>query len=188
MNPNEFIHKIYHDDDSFEYIRKEILKEDNWLRENYVHENLIIRNHIGYSVIFHRSGDIFGVGGLYELNKNVGRHLNRVYTFPRWRSRRSEELIRNFRIAQVHMIEPLEAIKQYDGYVITMQNRNRPNKNWWKHWKKNALIGLKDWQEAEGYIQTCPYQQRVCYQNYVYKGTLTNVELINENKWNQLES
>ena len=185
---DNFNHTVFHDDVDFKPIRKEILKEDNWLRNNYTEENLVIDNHIGFSVIWHKSGSLFGVGGLYELNPNVGRHLNRVYTFPEWRSRKSSELIRNFQVAQVHMVEPLEAIKQYDGYVITMQNRNRPNKNWWKHWKKNALVGLKGWQETEGYIRTCKSKRNVCFQNYVYRGVLKNVELITEEEWLKLES
>lgn len=187
MNVSDFDHTIYYANTDFAHVRKEILKEDNWLRDNYTEQNLVIENQIGFSVIWHKSGSLFGVGGLYELNLHVGRHLNRVYTFPKWRSRKSEELIRNFRIAQVHMVEPLEAIKQFDGYVITMQNRNRPNKNWWKYWKKNAFIGLKDWNDADGYMQTCNDTRNVCFQNYVFKGKLKNVKLITQEEWDELE-
>lgn len=188
MKIEDFNHTIYYEDSEFAPIRKEILKEKQWLRNNYTEENLIIENQVGFSVVWHKSGSLFAAGGLYELNPYLGRHLNRLYSFPEWRCKNTEEIIRNLQIAQAHIIEPLEKIRQFDGYVITMQNRKgRPNKNWWKNWKKNAFIGLKDWKDAEGYIQTCESTRNVCFQNYVFKGELKNAKLITQEEWDKLE-
>ena len=44
--------KIYYETCSeFEDVRKLCLQEDNWLRKNYVKENLIIEHHTGLSLI-----------------------------------------------------------------------------------------------------------------------------------------
>src|SRR6056300_1204456 len=75
MKIEDFNHTIYYEDSEFAPIRKEILKEKQWLRNNYTEENLIIENQVGFSVVWHKSGSLFAAGGLYELNPYLGRHL-----------------------------------------------------------------------------------------------------------------
>lgn len=46
-------HKIYHTScEEFEAVRNKCLEEDNWLRNNYTKENLVIEDHKGYCVVY----------------------------------------------------------------------------------------------------------------------------------------
>jgi len=63
LDPDNFYHKIFWKDDSeFASIRKECLKEDGWLREIYLPENLIIEKHMGCCSFSKRNRPISGDG------------------------------------------------------------------------------------------------------------------------------
>ncbi len=166
-------HVIYHNTcDEFERVRSICLEEDNWLRQNYTKENLVIEDHSGYAVIYQKGTDKpILMAGAYNNGKfpsNVARMANRLYLFPEFRCGR-HNMIESYKIHHERIVKPLMEINDYDLYIITMQNRNRGSKGWWNLWKKMMRESSNNmWQEPEGYIQTCPWMVQKCWQNFVY--------------------
>lgn len=165
--------KIYYKSDSeFEEIRDLCLKEDNWLRNNYTKENLIIEEHNGYGVVFQTStGEPMVMGGTFNDGRypqNVAKMINRLYTFPKFRMT-ARDMTDGFRVT-CSLIDALEKASAYEVYLITMQNRNRTSKKWWEVWKHHMDIASNNkWIHGEGYIDTCPwYYIQNCWQNFVY--------------------
>ena len=166
-------HKIYFEScDEFEKVREICLQENNWLRNNYTKENLIIEQHSGFTVIYDsETHKPVLMGGVYNNNKfpsNVARMGNRSYLFPEYRRSR-HNMSETYDIFHNRIIMPLIEINNYDVYIITMQNRQRKNNGWWKLLKKmlrTASNGM--WSEPEGYIQSCPHMVQKCWQNFVY--------------------
>jgi len=169
------------------------LQEDNWLRYNYIKDNLKIEEHSGYGVIFQTStGKPMVMGGVFNDNrypKNVAKMINRLYTFPDFRMT-ARDMTDGFRVT-CKLIDELIKINTFDCYLITMQNRpNRPSKAWWTTWVKHMSIASNNmWIEEYGYIQTCPWDVQKCWQNFVYtdivKGTFKkwNPMLIDHQLW-----
>lgn len=185
--------EIYHKANSdFETIRSQCLLEDNWLRDNYTEENLVIEQHSGYGVVYQAStGKPMVMAGVFNDDrypKNVAKQINRLYTFPEFRMRHSD-MTDGFRVT-CRLIDALEKVNDYDIYLITMQNRNRGGKRWWDVWRDHmdAASNFK-WQERGGYIQTCPWMVQKCWQNFVYYekklGAFDdwNPRILNEQSW-----
>lgn len=185
----------YKTNDEFENVRQICLQEKNWLRENYIEENLKIEDHSGYGVVYQIStGKPMVMGGVFNdgrYPKNVAKQINRLYTFPEFRMKHSD-MTDGFRIT-CKLIEALEAVNNYDIYLITMQNRDRGGKRWWDTWVRHMDIASNSkWTLGEGYIQTCPWMVQKCWQNYVYyetqKGSFRewNPKIIFEEEWQSL--
>jgi hypothetical protein len=187
-------HKIYFEScEEVERVRSICLEEDNWLRSNYVKENLKIEDHSGYCVVYQCGTDKpILMGGVYNNNKfpdNVARMGNRIYLFPEFRKHR-HDMYETYDIFHQRLIMPLIEINNYEVYIITMQNRKRKNKGWWELWKRmlrTASNGM--WTEPNGYIQTCPYMVQKCWQNFVYYESKPgafqewNPEIITDEDW-----
>lgn len=177
FDPTRAYHKIYKATDAeFERVRAFCLEEDNWLRDNYTEQNLRIEDHMAYCVAYRLdTNEPMVMGGVFNDGRwpsNVGRMLNRAYVFPRFRSRTLSELTEAFKILHHHVIYPLMDATDCEVYFQTMQNRDKPTKGWWRAWKQamaGAAPGL--WTEYEGYIQTCPWPVKKCWQNFVYHET-----------------
>lgn len=168
---SEFYHKIFTEDcDDFEKVRKEILKEDNWLKDNYTENTFKVSDHIGVSVVYHNSGNLFAVAGLYEYDSQVARTFNRTYIFPKWRANNFNQIVSNFTIGQKHILEPLDKIKTYPTTIITMQDR-RKSRIWVKKWKDACFKAFTDdWYFDGNHIKTCDPEIDVCYQNFIWRG------------------
>jgi hypothetical protein len=168
------------------------LEENNWLRENYTKENLILEQHSGYGVVYQKSsGRPMVMGGVFNdgrYPKNVAKQINRLYTFPQFRMKHTD-MTDGFRVT-CSLIDALEKVNTYDVYLITMQNRSRGGKRWWDTWVKHMDIASNGkWKLGTGYIQTCNASVQKCWQNYVYcesspdKFAAWNPLIINEEAW-----
>ena len=184
---SEFYHKIFIEDcDDFENVRKEILKENNWLKDNYTENTFKVSDHVGVSVVYHNSGKLFAVAGLYEYNKNLARTFNRTYIFPDYRSKSFDGIVSNFKIGQKHILEPLDKIKKYPSTIVTMQNR-RVSRKWVKIWAKACMKAFNDpWFHNDNYIKTCEPDIAVCYQNFIWRGKYPDRKIIDSESFNNI--
>jgi hypothetical protein len=164
--------EIYHETNSeFEKVRELCLEEDNWLRNNYTKENLVIEDHNGYGVVYQTStGKPMVMGGVFNDGRypsNVAKMVNRLYTFPEFRMKPTD-MTDGFRVT-CSLIDALEKVNNYDIYLITMQNRPGGGKRWWDVWCKHmGIASNKKWTLGAGYIKTCPHDVQKCWQNFVY--------------------
>ena len=174
LDPDNFYHKIFWKDDSeFASIRKECLKEDGWLREIYLPENLIIEKHMGYAVVFQKETDqLVGMGGLFNDGRypaKIGRHLHREYCFPQFRQRSFTGLVSGFKLYNEHIIKPLNLNSGLDAYFVGMQTRYKKNTmGYWKVFSSAIVKGVPGMKIGDGLVQTCSYDVQKCWQNYVY--------------------
>lgn len=195
---NDTYVKIYYESTSeFEEVRELCLQENNWLRDNYTIENLKIEEHTGYGVLYQTStGKPMVMGGVFNDGRypdNVAKQINRLYTFPEFRMK-ATDMTDGFRCT-CKLIDALEAVNNYDVYLITMQNRpGRPNKGFWKVWCEHMDIASNGaWTLGNGYIQTCPWNVKKCWQNFVWlekrQGAFNewNPKIILDDEWKQLE-
>lgn len=185
--------KIYYESCSeFESVRELCLQEDNWLRYNYTKENLVVEQHTGYGVVYQKStGKPMVMGGVFNdgrYPKNVAKQINRLYTFPEFRMKHTD-MTDGFRVT-CKLIDALEAVNDYEVYLITMQNRPRGGKRWWDTWVKHMDIASNGkWTLVPGYVQTCPWPVQKCWQNAVYFEKVPgaynkwNPQVINEKDW-----
>ena len=200
MNPYAYentYHVIYRETcPEFERVRDICLQEDNWLRNNYTKENLVIEDHSGYVVVYqndtHKPIIMAGVYNNGKFPSNVARLANRLYLFPEFRCGR-HNMVESYRLHHERIVKPLITINDYNLYVITMQNRARGNKGWWRRWKQMMQASSDNmWVEKDGYLQTCPHLVQKCCQNFVY-AELTpgafnawNPSIISEEQWQTL--
>jgi len=189
---NGAYHKIYyHTCNEFEHVRELCLSENNWLGKNYTAENLKVEEHTGFCVAYKNGTDEpMVMGGVFNDGRwpaNIARMLNRAYVFPKYRSRSQSELTTAFKFLHHHVIFPLIEVNNYDSYFMTMQNRDRPSKRWWEAWKKSMRDSSNNyWTEAEGYVQTCPFNVQKCWQNFVYHDMVPNtfnLNTITQDEW-----
>lgn len=190
---NTYFKVYYESTPEFEEIRDLCLEEDNWLRYNYIKENLKIEEHSGYGIIFQLStGEPMVMGGIFNdgrYPKNIAKMINRLYTFPKFRMTQSD-MTDGFRVT-CKLIDELIAINNYDCYLITMQNRpHRPSKAWWTTWVRHMEIASdSSWILGNGYIQTCSHDVQKCWQNFVYKDIVLDTfnnwqpKIINHDQW-----
>jgi hypothetical protein len=187
----------YKSSPKFEQVRSLCLEEDNWLSDNYTVENLIVEDHNGYAVAYTiDTNEPVMMAGVYNNGRypsNVGRMVNRLYMFPKFRST-PVDMIDGFVMAHERIIYPLMQINSFDCYFITMQNRAKPSKGWWEVWKRSMQAASNNyWQEADGYVQSCPWPVKKCYQNFVYKDIVPgafanwNPSVIDHDTWLTLE-
>ena len=191
--------KIYYESTpEFEKVRDICLEEDNWLRNNYIKDNLKVEEHTGYGVLYQIStGKPMVMGGVFNDSRyppNVAKQINRLYTFPDFRMT-ATDMTDGFRCT-CKLIDALEEVNTYEVYLITMQNRPaRPNRGFWKVWCKHMDIASEGaWAlGTNGYIQTCPWPVQKCWQNFVWKETTQGVfdnwapKTITHAEWSKLE-
>lgn len=197
-NIENFYHKIFLESCSeFTEIRQQCLAEDNWLRDIYTESNLKIEKHNGYAVIFDKMTDEpVGMAGVFNDGRypaNVGRHLHREYTFPKYRKGTRQGIIDLVTLYDNHVIKPLNAINNYDVYIIAMQNRyKKQTKGYWDIFSSSIIKVSPIWKMGVGYIQTCPFNVQKCWQNYVYCEMVEGAferwqqKLITHNEWETL--
>ena len=192
---NTHIEIYYNSTPEFERVRDLCLQEDNWLRCNYTTENLVVEQHTGYGVVYQKStGKPMVMGGVFNdgrYPKNVAKQINRLYTFPEFRMKHTD-MTDGFRVT-CSLIDALEAVNNYDVYLITMQNRPRGSKRWWDTWVKHMDIASNGkWILGQGYAQTCPWPVQKCWQNFVYYETVPgkfaewNPTITDDKEWAEL--
>jgi hypothetical protein len=193
---NTHIEIYYKSTPEFEKVRSLCLAEDNWLRNNYTNENLIVEDHNGYGVVYQTStSKPMVMGGVFNDGRypnNVAKMINRLYTFPEFRMKFSD-MTDGFRVT-CSLIDKLIEINNHDVYLITMQNRKRGGKRWWDTWVNHMDIASNSkWTLGKGYIQTCKADVQKCWQNYVYLESKIdsfrtwNPKTINHSEWEKLE-
>jgi hypothetical protein len=126
LHADSVYHKIYHESCAeFEEIRELCLSEDNWLREIYTPQSLILENHVGYGVVYHKAtNEPVVMAGLFNDGRypsNIARHMHRGYLFPKFRQRNFQGIVDSFRLYDTHLIKPLNKVKQFDAYLIAVE-------------------------------------------------------------------
>lgn len=190
--------KIYYESCAeFEQARSLCLEENNWLRENYTEKNLVVEEHSGFGVVYQKStGKPMLMAGVFSDSRypsNVAKMVNRLYTFPEFRTNRNN-IYDGFRVADC-LIKELMAVNSFEIYLITMQNRpHRGGKRWWDVWCDAMNTASNNmWTVGTGYIQTCPWPVQKCWQNYVYHETRPgayaewNPVIIDDAQWTTME-
>jgi hypothetical protein len=171
---DQIYHKIYHESCAeFEEVRELCLSEDNWLRNIYTKESLVLEQLVGYVVMYDKqTHDPVGMSGLFNDGRfpdNIGRHLYRGYLFPKYRQRSYSGLVNSFKVYNEHIIKPLNEIKQFDAYFIAMQQRRTDRATvYWRLISSAICSAIPGFTPIDGYIQTCPFNVRDCWQHYVY--------------------
>jgi hypothetical protein len=171
---NEFYHKIYHESCAeFEEVRELCLSEDNWLREIYTPQSLILENHVGYGVVYHKAtNEPVVMAGLFNDGRypaNIARHMHRGYLFPKFRQRNFQGIVDSFRLYDTHLIKPLNLIKQFDAYFIAIQDRNKKEtKGYWNVMSSAICTAIPGFTPGICYVQTCPFDVQQCWQHHVY--------------------
>ncbi len=192
--------KIYYESCAeFEEVRNIVLAEGNWLGENYTKERLVIEKHKGFGVVYQTStGKPMVMGGVYHDERyppNVANIVHRGFTFPEFRMT-PRDMTDGFRVTY-SLMKALEAVNTFDGYILTMQNRDKKSsKGWWERVfiKHMEIASEGNYINGNGYIQTAPWNVQKCWQNFVYHekvpGVITrdwNPKLITHEEWLQLE-
>lgn len=191
---NNFYHRIYTSNCAeFEEIRTLCLQENNWLRENYIPQNLDLTMYNGYAVIFEKHTDepvaMAGAFNPGRYPKNVAQHLHRQYLFPKFRRKTYYGLVQGFSLYHEHIIKPLNLINNYDTYFIAMQNRyKKSSKGYWEVFSKALCEAMPGWTLGAGYLQTCQADVQKCWQNYCYYGNWDSWDkkILTQEEWDQL--
>jgi hypothetical protein len=194
-----FYNKIYYESSKeFEEIRQLCLSEGNWLGHNFTRDRLKIEDHTGFSVVFHKQthepivwGGVFNDG---RFPNSVARMCNRFYTFPNWRLQNREGLIAGWNLANTYIIEPLIKVNSYDCYFMAMQTRTKKStKGYFRVWVDTLRAVNPKWTRHDEYLQTVPYNNQKCWQNFMYleikEGSFKNwsPKTIDHAQWDLLE-
>lgn len=202
IDPAMAEHRIYWDScPEFEEVRKECISDkDNWLRNNYTKDNLVIEDHRGYAVSYHKqTGEPMAMAGVLASglwSQHTARMLNRLYVFPKFRNNRPNlsSFTPGWLHINEHLIKPLSSQNKYKLYLITMQDRGKPNHNFFKAMVRSFQLSIPDWIEEEDMlIKSCYKNVKQCYQYYMYheieKGYYSNWKnkpIITKNDWENL--
>jgi hypothetical protein len=201
LHPDLAYHKIYWDScPEFEEVRKECLSERQWLRDNYTKKNLVIEDHRGFAVSFKRdTGEPMAMAGVYACglwNQHTARMLNRLYVFPKFRNTRPN--LKSFAAGWIHInhhiIDPLKEVNKYKLYLVTMQDRGKPNHNFFKAMSKSFQMAVPNWtEERDVLIKSCSQDVKKCYQYYLYQNqedgfyeNWTTKPIITKPEWEKL--
>lgn len=196
---DKFFNKIYFESSpEFEELRKLCLSEDNWLGHNFTKDRLKIEDHMGFSVVFNKiTNEPVVWGGVFNdgrFPKNVARMCNRFYTFPNWRLQNRTGLIVGWNLANHYIIEPLIEINNHNCYFMAMQTRmKKSSKGYFRVWCSTLQDVNPNWTMHNEYIQTVPYNNKNCWQNFMYlettKGSFNNwnPSTIDETQWSILD-
>ena len=78
-DPNNFYHKIYHEScPEFEEVREMCLSENNWLKNIYTKDALVLEKHVGYSVVYYKdTNEPVGMAGLFNDGQQRGGSMRR---------------------------------------------------------------------------------------------------------------
>lgn len=200
IDPTMAEHRVYWDScPEFEEFRKECLSEkDNWLLDNYTKENLIIEEHRGYAVSYRKdTGEPIVMAGVWSTglwHHKVARMLNRMYIFPKFRRKGVYGLSLGWIHVNQHIIQPLIDENKYKLYLMTMQDRGRPNHNFFKGMVRSFQLTIPNWIEEDNMlVKSCHKDVKQCYQYFMYneieKGfydNWTNKPIITKNDWEKL--
>lgn len=196
---SKFYNKIYYESSQeFEEIREMCLAEGNWLGHNFTKDRLKIEDHKGFSVVFSKERNEPVVwGGVFNDGRfpgTVARMCNRFYTFPNWRLQSREGLIAGWNLANTYIIEPLIKVNSYDCYFMAMQTRTKKmSKGYFNVWVETLRAVNPNWTKQDNYLQTVPYNNQKCWQNFMYLETKQgsfknwNPVLITQEQWLTLD-
>lgn len=162
--------------DNWHKVRAECLLEKNWLRENYLPRQCKVEDHEIFYIAYTHDRDPINFGGIMKHSDNVARVLNRMYTFPKFRS--VKNLVHNLDLLANTIIPVCESNLEnpFPLNFISMQMRDKVYKGeqrWWKHWKENWLSVSNGWKSVNGLVQVVEGENSECYQNIVYKDSST---------------
>jgi hypothetical protein len=171
---DNFQHTIYYEScPEFEEVRELCLSENGWLRDIYTKSALVLEKHVGYTVIYTKdTHEPVGMAGLFNDGRypsNIARHLHREYLFPKFRQTTRQGIVNGFKLYYKHIVEPLNAISNFDACFVAVQNRyKKDSKGYWNIFSSSACKGMPGFKLGDGYLQTCPFNVQKCWQNYIY--------------------
>lgn len=172
--PDDFYHEIYFEsNDRFEEVRELCLAENNWLGRNFEKDRLILENHNGFGVVYlKKTHEPVVFGGIYNdgrFPKTVARHLHRYYAFPNWRGTTRSQLIRGWKSTDIHLVQPLIEINNFDCYFMSMQIRDKKSTDgYYNVWHETMRRANNNWIPHDNLIQTSPWNVQKCWQKFVY--------------------
>jgi hypothetical protein len=174
LHADSVYHKIYHESCAeFEEVRELCLSEDNWLRRIYTPEFLVLEKHVGYVVMYDKlTHEPVGMAGLFNDGRypsNIAIHLHRAYLFPKYRQRSLRGIMDMFKMVNTHIVTPLNSIKQFDAYFVTIQSRDKKESSgWWDAYNSAICRASPGFKKGECFIQTCPHDVQKCWQYHLY--------------------
>ena len=199
IDPTMAEHRVYWDScPEFEEARKECMSDkNNWLRDNYTKENLVIEDHRGYAVSYRKdTGEPIVMGGVYTSgiwDHKVARILNRMYIFPKFRRQGVHGLSLGWIHVNQHIIQPLIDENKYKLYLITMQDRGKPKHNFFRGMVKSFQMSIPDWVEDDRLVKGCSQNVKQCYQYFMYRemeedylNKWKNPPIISKEEWQNL--
>lgn len=161
-----------YDNQEWERVRSICLKEENWLRENYLPHRCKISDHKVFFIAYYHDGRPMMFGGIKEYSDNVARAFNRMYAFPYVRSVKKFNYHHGIMINTILKFMEESIDKEYDLLFVSMQMRGRTyggNQRWWDFWKNSWFSWAPEWKDYIGLVQTYPAEDASCYQNIVYR-------------------
>ena len=174
LNPDNFYHKIYYESSAeFEEVRELCLSEDNWLRHIYTPELLILEKHVGYVVAYdkvtHEPAIMAGLFNDGRFPPNIAIQLHRAYMFPKYRQRSYRGVVDMFKLFNHHVLVPMNSVKQFDAYFVTIQSRDKKEtEGWWEVYHRGMAEAIPGMKKGDGRIQTCPHDVQKCWQHHMY--------------------
>ena len=129
-------------------------------------------------------------------NQHTARMLNRLYVFPKYRNTKPN--LASFSPGWIHInehiIKPLMKENNYKLYLITMQDRGKPQHTFFKSMVKSFQMAVPGWTEEEDMlIKSCYQNVKKCYQYFVYQEqepgfyqNWSNKPIITKNEWSSL--
>lgn len=161
--------------EEWERVRNLCLKEDSWLRENYLPEKCIVEDHDVFSITYIKETNkpvcFTGIYNNGRYPEQVGRCLNRFYLFPEYRTndlKKRMSAIYNLIVPAMIETSPIKR----DLLFISMQSRERDyngEERWWELWKKIWFSFGNDWTPVEGMTQVVAGEDHRCFQNIIFK-------------------
>lgn len=195
MNDNTigtFNVRYWHKDDAnFEVLRQFAMNDEtntNWY--DFIHKRLVIEDHVGYGCLFKKHNDEpVTMCGLYGLNEEVGRVLNRHYVFPNHRNKCAKEMIDGLHSIRKLILEPFMEMSDFKVHIMSMPNRDEGRNNFFNaFYYANQRAWDKRWHMIDGYIQTGANPElRRCWQNAFCDNPNYKFKVITHDEWLKLK-
>ena len=180
-----YVKHWYKDDFEFEAIRQIALNDEtNPNQQDFTHNKLVIEDHVGYGVIFHKSNDEpVAMNGLYAISDDVGRLLNRHYIFKNFRNKSMRDIISGLIVMRKLIMEPLIEKSNFKVHIMTMANRGERDNFFNSFYKTNSIAWPDHWHLIDGYVQTGNGMKRKSWQHAICSDPNYPFKTINHDQW-----
>lgn len=165
----------------WERVRQLCLQDEtNWLRKNYLPENLIIEEHDMFFIRYKKhTNEPVLFAGIYNNDRypaEVGRILNRMYTFKQFRNFNNHEFTgtvlkeaEEFFIPTCLELSPIKRKLLFLSMQLRTRKNNMIDARWFEGVKSMYLNNSYNWQMADNLIRVANCNKPECYQLVIYK-------------------